>query len=114
MPSPTNVAEFAESCIAWWRGIQPSWRGDTLSREVPSNADWSGVLCGGPTGIVLVLLALAWWMNTCDGRNLPDERLLGLISEVWWTLVEMRNHLAGKRRHGDEQETDVGKPARKR
>ena len=82
-----------------------------MSRKIPGDADWSAVLCGGPTGIVLVILALAWWMNACGDRSLPDEQLMELVSEVRWTLVEMRNHLARKRRHGDEEETE---PAKKR
>ena len=113
MPSLNNVGEFGTSCLAWWRAIQPLWRGDELLREIPVDADWSVLLCGGSTGMLLVVLALSWWMSACDAKGLVDERLDGLITEVSWTLVEMQKHLVGKRRH-DGEEGEVGQPARKK
>ena len=99
MPIVANVTEFGTTCLAWWRAMQPSWRGEELKREIPGNADWSPVLCGGPNGMLLVVLVLAWWIGSCDIGSLADERLMEMVAEVSWTLGEMCGHLAGKRRN---------------
>jgi len=116
MPSVKSAAEFGSSCIAWWRTLQPSWRGESSSREIPVDADWSPVLCGGSTGMLLVVLALAWWMNAVkcsEGGGLPGEQLSGMMRDVSWMLVEMRKYLSGKRRH-DGEGSGEGQRAKKR
>jgi hypothetical protein len=79
--------------------MQPSWRGDTLSHDVPPKATWAPLLCGGANGLLTVILALAWWVQHAsmsdDAASTSDEAsgLLSVqaaIDEVNWALVQMK------------------------
>ncbi|KAF8227944.1 hypothetical protein L208DRAFT_1157924, partial [Tricholoma matsutake] len=63
MPQLKNIKDFGNCWFAWWKAIQPGWRGDELSQLIPSDPSWSQLLCGGVNGFLVVILALAWWMQ---------------------------------------------------
>jgi hypothetical protein len=99
MPLVKDTEKFGRLWNNWWKLMQPSWRlggDDALSRNVPPNANWSHLRCGGPNGLVIVILALAWWMR---GVSIGDSSGLTFvqeaIEEVNWTLVQMQANVIG-------------------
>ena len=53
-----------------------------------SSVSWSHLLCGGPNGILLVILALAWWMKCSMETNpLPIEEA---ALDITWVLARLR------------------------
>ncbi|KAF8233549.1 hypothetical protein L208DRAFT_1070299, partial [Tricholoma matsutake] len=90
MPQLKNIKDFGNHWLAWWKAIQPGWRGDELSQLIPSDPSWSQLLCGAVNGFLVVILALAWWMqgNTSSGdSDLPH--LKTAVVDVSWTLVQL-------------------------
>jgi hypothetical protein len=91
MPEVSDPKEFGDRWNSWWWGMQPSWRDPESPFDLPSEASagsWSKLLCGGPSGLLLVILALAWWMRCSIGTN------LSLIEEaaidITWVLAQLR------------------------
>ena len=59
--------------------------------DMPSEASagsWSHLICGGPNGLLLVVLALAWWMTSSTGSNSSPTKEAAL--DVTWVLVQLR------------------------
>ena len=54
-----------------------------------SPASWSDLLCGGPNGILLVILALAWWMKDRIGTNSSLTELEESAIDVTWVLGQL-------------------------
>jgi len=112
MPQLKNIKDFGNRWLAWWKAIQPGWRGDELSQLVPSDPSWSQLLCGGANGFLVVILALAWWMqgNTSSGgSDLPH--LKTAVVDVSWTLAQLKIALdaredQGKKRGIDNADTE--------
>ena len=105
MPEINNSKEYGDRWNAWWWGMQPSWRDPESPFDMPSEASagsWSHLLCGGPNGLLLVILALAWWMKCSAGTN-PSPIEEAAI-DVTWVLAQLRLALnvgdkAKKREH---------------
>ena len=70
MPVVNDPKEYGDHWNAWWWSMHPSWR-DPESPfnilSVASAGSWSHLLCGGPNGLLLVILALSWWMKCNTG-----------------------------------------------
>jgi hypothetical protein len=112
MPIINNPKEYGDRWNGWWWGMQPSWREPDSPFEMPSEAlpsSWSHLLCGGPNGFLLVILALAWWMasNAGNDSSLIEEA----ATDVTWVLGKLVLALGddnkGKKRqlddgHGDD------------
>lgn len=100
--------------------MQPSWRGKTLSRNIPTDANWGSLLCGGANGLLTVILSLAWWMQAASkAGDVESSSVWIAIEEVSWALKEMgttlagnRGRLAGKKR-SSEGDVDVGSVAKR-
>ena len=60
---------FREEVELWWSGIQPEWRYRNESPE----SDYSYILAGGPKGVFLFILCLAWW-DQAYGRDMEQEK----------------------------------------
>ena len=106
MPEITDPKEYGDHWTAWWWGMQPSWRDPESPFDISSEASagsWSHLICGGPNGHLLVILALAWWMKyDISGTNpsLIEEAAID-ITWVWGQL-------------GSALDSDVGNKSRKR
>ncbi|KAH9911960.1 uncharacterized protein BXZ73DRAFT_17427, partial [Epithele typhae] len=66
LPTVKNPSLFSATFERWWRRLQPAWRqvedvGQPLPREVPPDGSWSDLALGGPNGLFVVLMCLAWW-----------------------------------------------------
>ncbi|KAM6492806.1 hypothetical protein JOM56_010940, partial [Amanita muscaria] len=64
LPQAGDTTEFGATWRSWWASMQPAWRkGESLLKEVPSEADWTQIIQGGPLGLALVVMTLAWWIT---------------------------------------------------
>jgi len=90
MPIVSNPKEYGDRWNAWWWGMQPSWRDPESPFEMPSEASaasWSHLLCGGPNGLLLVILALAWWMKSSTGTD--SSPIEEAAADVTWVLAQL-------------------------
>jgi len=120
MPQVNDPKEYGDRWNAWWWSMQPSWRDPESPFSMPSEAtagSWSHLLCGGPNGVLLVILALAWWMKCSTGTNSSDSSPIEEAAiDVTWVLVQL--HLAlnvgdkGKKRDLEPDSDDL--PSAKR
>jgi hypothetical protein len=91
MPEINDPQEYGDRWNAWWWSMQPSWREPDSPFNMPSEASagsWSHLLCGGPNGLLLVILALAWWMksSTKTNRSSIEEAAI----DITWVLAQLR------------------------
>lgn len=81
-----NVAvspDFRGQCQLWWTEIQPKGRQPFDTDSTVTN--WAPLSNGGTSGIMLILLTLAWW-GYSDGM---DSEWEGLAEDVAWVLEKM-------------------------
>jgi len=93
MPEITDPKEYGDSWNTWWWSMQPSWRDPESPFDISSEASagsWSHLICGGPNGLLLVIVALAWWMK-CDtsGTNpsLVEEAAIDVMEDGRGSLL---------------------------
>ena len=103
MPVVNDPKEYGDRWTTWWWSMEPSWRDPELPSYLPSeipDGSWSNMLCGGPNGLLLVVIALAWWMKY---RTEADSSLIKEAAlDVTWVLGQLRIAL-------DVQVVDKGK-----
>ena len=91
MPEVNDPKEYGDRWNAWWWSMQPSWRDPESPFDMPSEASsvsWSHLLCGGPNGLLLVILALAWWMK-CSMETNPSP-IEEAALDITWVLARLR------------------------
>ena len=91
MPVIKDLNEYGDRWNVWWWSIQPSWRDPESPFKLPSDGSansWSHLLCGGPNGLLLVILALAWWMKYSTGTN--SSSIEEAAFDVTWVLGQLR------------------------
>ena len=103
MPLPTDVASYGCEWQKWWKELQPSWRGDSLSQKAPPDVNWSSLSYGGTTGLVLVVLALSWWI--CARNGVWDDDIALVVDDVKWALGCMRVAIPDKS-HGEKRDAE--------
>lgn len=59
-----------------------------LPRMDFTTADWLSVARAGPTGLFLVIVALAWWGHHIQGDGQREE-FLGAVDDVLWALTQI-------------------------
>lgn len=59
-----------------------------MSRNVPEDETWSSVAKGGPNGIYIVLIGLAWWYARSDTPQ-DQKELASVVEDVLWTMTTM-------------------------
>ena len=104
MPIPVNAEKFGALWNSWWKVIQPIWRGKSLSRVVPLDANWSPLLCGGANGLLLVILALAWWMKATNDST--STAIMAAIDEVNWALIQLTTALQSNKANGKKRQPE--------
>ncbi|KAI0059385.1 hypothetical protein BV25DRAFT_1773930, partial [Artomyces pyxidatus] len=63
-PAITDVRAYGGTLKGWWASLQPSWRGAAwplTKGEEPEDENWDKTRKGGANGIVMLVIALAWW-----------------------------------------------------
>ena len=53
------------------------------------DADWEPVLCGGPNGFALVIMALSWWIHAAKADEEFDVDLRNAIDDVNWVILKL-------------------------
>jgi hypothetical protein len=91
--------EFGAVWMQWWVNMQPLWcKGGSLIRILPEDADWEPILCGGPNGLSLVVMALSWWIcSTIEDREFSTE-LQKAFDDVNWVLSKLVANLENRRK----------------
>jgi hypothetical protein len=96
MPEIKDSKEYGDRWNAWWWSMQPSWRDPESPFEMLSErsaGSWSHLLCGGPNGLLLVILALAWWIKYSAGTNsstIEEAAIEEAAIDVTWVLAQLR------------------------
>jgi hypothetical protein len=91
MPVVDDPKGYGDRWNSWWWGMQPSWRDPDIPFDLPSEVpagSWSNMLCGGPNGVLLVVLALAWWLKSSTETNSSAIKEAAL--DVTWVLGQLR------------------------
>lgn len=94
-PPIEDVEEYGEQMRAWWSSLQPKWRiagakdSWPLGRVVPGGENWDGVARGGANGLMVLIVALAWWFRALEDETSARE-LASMIEDVRWVLDEIR------------------------
>jgi hypothetical protein len=78
---------------SWWNGMQPEGRkSDAEAWPFPrmdfTTADWMSVARAGPTGLLLVVVSLAWWGHHVQGEGQMEEFLVA-VDDVLWALSQI-------------------------
>jgi hypothetical protein len=75
VPAIENVGAYGRDWTLWWNALQPEWRQNVgreggLPREEyqPSN-DWACLQRSGRNGLLMVMIALAWWGQAKIGND---------------------------------------------
>ncbi|TCD60684.1 hypothetical protein EIP91_009666 [Steccherinum ochraceum] len=66
--SSADLHEFIVQLRRWWMLVQPTWR-QNLARSLDNldNKNWKTLQHGGPKGLFLFVLGLAWWLAAAPG-----------------------------------------------
>jgi hypothetical protein len=104
VPQVINVEEFGANFGKWWLTMQPSWRKESLLRELPPDADWTVLKRGGSNGLALVVMTLSWWVRAA-GENCC-AKVSEAIEDLTWVLTHLALEGASKsngKRLGSEE-----------
>lgn len=118
MPVVDDPEGYGDRWNAWWWGMQPSWRDPDIPFVLPSEVtagSWSNMLCGGPNGVLLVVLALAWWIKSTTGTD--SSMIKEAALDVTWVLGQLRLALEAankdRKRELDIETGDDNRPAKR-
>ena len=104
MPEVNVPKEYGDRWNGWWWSMQPSWRDPESPFDMPSETSavsWSNLLCGGPNGLLLVILALGWWMKSCYETNpSPIEEA---AVDVTWVLAQLTTVFGGQQQRQEKR-----------
>jgi len=110
MPVVNDPKEYGDRWNAWWWSMQPSWRDPESpfdKRSDASAASWSHLLCGGPNGLLLVIMALAWWMKSSTQAGTNPASIEEAALDVTWVLAQLQSALEVSNK-GKKRELDIG------
>lgn len=115
VPTITDIAKYGAECQTWWSTLQPSTRAKTssgtLSRKRLSKDAWVPLMQGGPNGVFLVVMLLAWWIRAA-GEGTDDLRAaLEMADDLGWAFSQIIPATQDATSSGNERE---GEPPKKR
>ena len=87
-----NAEAFGANVVKWWLTIQPTTRKawPPSYEPLPEGFSFKYFDYGGPNGVFLVVLCLAWWANALNGD--ADHTNFGLVvRDVRWVLEQVAN-----------------------
>ena len=99
--------DFSVRWRAWWISLQPLCRRSTdviwpLLRVIPEDVtDWDTVRKGGPGGIFLAVMGLAWWLSAVTEAGGSMQDVYDAISDVAWVCRSVTTSVSKKRPAGD-------------
>ncbi len=93
-PIIKDEASYAMLWWLWWGGLQPEWR-EMNERGRPiigGRGSWERLERPGQNGLLLVLLALAWWGEVASPTTKEDW--LAAAKDVAWVVSQMAANAA--------------------
>ncbi|KAH6890751.1 hypothetical protein BKA70DRAFT_1234463 [Coprinopsis sp. MPI-PUGE-AT-0042] len=92
-PKEVALDDFGPRVLAWWHALQPAWRvPSATSTPATYKRDEEGSLdClrkGGPTGIVLIVIAIGWWIAAHAGNEISLS-VSEILEDVEWALSRL-------------------------
>lgn len=86
-----RLKPFIAGWKSWWRELQPAWR-DIVdwppARDCAlEGMDWECLRQGGPNGLYLVIVSLAWWFcAVLDKEPQQKKEVTEAMKDVGWVL----------------------------
>ena len=92
MPVVIDPKEYGDHWNAWWWSMQSGLRDpeSPFNMTIEESGSWSHMLCGRPNVLLLVILALAWWVKYGSGTNLSRSANEEAVKDVTWVLTQLR------------------------
>ncbi|KAJ7920717.1 hypothetical protein B0H13DRAFT_1605096, partial [Mycena leptocephala] len=78
---PSLQADFTEHWWAWWSAL--ALPGGSETARLGNEGPWGELVHPGANGILMVLLALAWWR---EEETTPSMSWLAAVKDVGWVL----------------------------
>jgi len=102
LPKIKDIGQYKLSWQSWWQVLQPEWRklqgSATLVDASLEGEQWEALRRGGPNGVFMVVLALAWWAAALGDMS-DDEELRDAIDDVAWVMKHMAGSLGAGCKH---------------
>ncbi|KAJ7086811.1 hypothetical protein B0H15DRAFT_755779, partial [Mycena belliarum] len=78
-----KLEEFQSAWWVWWSAMSPEWRvKDGQGRPVAGKqGPWGALVHPGANGLLMVLLALAWWRGK---EGAPSPGWLAAVKDMGW------------------------------
>ncbi|KAF9486673.1 hypothetical protein BDN71DRAFT_976193 [Pleurotus eryngii] len=94
----TDVDEFGDATMKWWRQIQPLWHqgDDKLPLAIytpPENKSWDVLAQGSPTGLLLLMVVLGWWGSK---PNTPSQEWRDVVSDAKKSFESVSHSYVGQ------------------
>ncbi|KAH6907218.1 hypothetical protein BKA70DRAFT_1428181 [Coprinopsis sp. MPI-PUGE-AT-0042] len=92
-PKEVALNNFGPRVLAWWHALQPAWRvPSATSTPATYKRDKEGSLdClrkGGPTGVILVVIAIGWWIAAHEHHEISPS-VAEILEDVKWALSRL-------------------------
>ncbi|KAJ7260022.1 hypothetical protein B0H12DRAFT_1014217, partial [Mycena haematopus] len=86
--APVLDDNFPECWWGWWSALAPTWRPRNSAGhpEAGSQGPWGALVHPGANGMLMVLLALAWWR---DSEATASESWMEALKDVGWVLSSL-------------------------
>ena len=91
--SKEKVQGLGLTWMIWWSDLQPAERSTEawpFNRTPLDGCEWNVLRQGGPNGIYLVIVSLAWWLRGAaesEARN----KVFEAIADVSWAVSQMNS-----------------------
>ncbi len=109
LPELVDHVAFSAQWKTWWASLQPPTRRvdgspTLLNRIAPTdNSEWEIIWRGGPCGLFLVIMGLAWWLYGASESDSSLQEVHDAIDDVHWALcTAMEAHGLNAKRAASE------------
>ena len=114
-----DVQDFGKRMTGWWNFLQPDWRRTDAGvlptkKSAPEGETWSALRAGGPHGLFLLLVGMAWWRNAVDPGALQQRiALQRFFWDVEYVLTEMVKVPVETKKRKDAPSSDTATRAKR-
>ena len=91
VPSITNIQQFHEKWLAWWRSCQPKWRSTKVwpySWDNAEGRDWARLNVTGPSGLFSFVISTSWWAATM-GSDSHRGGFSSAVEDLRWVVENL-------------------------
>lgn len=96
VPGKGQVGKYGRKMREWWSALQPEARGGDwpLARAIPDDEGWTELKKGGPTGFVLMVIGLNWWVRYAESSKDQNEAA-SMVEDVVFALEKVVESMVG-------------------